>query len=147
MLVICFIANQPVEILMLHCCNNSRKSYKNILLHCKTVFGGTLCLVTHCHWAIRFFLKVWWTPFMQRSSPSHVSKANLRVISEAFPSILSIPCMWLAGSFCREAFALVPLPGIALLCPDCRCRTGILDPFLWFSAYCGWCKYANPQCS
>lgn len=107
--------------------------------------GRTLCLVIDCHWAIRYILKVCLTPFMQWWSPSHVSKANRRVISKAFPSILSIPCIWLAGSFCREAFALVSLPVIALLLPGCTLQSRNLRPLCLVLH--GSCKYANPHCT
>lgn len=61
-----------------------------------------LCQVIDCHRAFRVFLKACLTPFMQWWSPSHVAKASadfspISVISEAFHSILSIPCIWLAG--------------------------------------------------
>lgn len=107
--------------------------------------GRTLCLVIDCHWAIRYILKMCLTPFMQWWSPSHVSKANRRVISKAFPSILSIPCIWLAGSFCREAFALVSLPVIALLFPGCTLQSRNFRPLSL--VLCGSCKYANPRCT
>lgn len=82
---------------------------------------------------------------MQWWSPSHVSKANRRVISKAFPSILSIPCIWLAGSFCREGFALVSLPVIALLLPGCTLQSRNFRPLSL--VLCGSCKYANPHCT